>query len=241
MNTSTPTEPPLSRRPLEVRKTRWAGRFAHLLTTWNIAPNTISVAGIGFSVLAALALILGGQSEMLSLQIACLLLAALGIQCRLLCNLFDGMVAVEGGKSTRSGELFNEIPDRFSDALSLAGAGYYVSAMPWVVDVGWLAAALAIITAYVRALGASTGAGQHFEGPMAKPQRMALLTTACVGEAIFVATSLHGWIMTWSLIIIALGSLITIFRRARNIAVILESTPGAEADAQAAVPRQEGE
>ncbi len=175
-----------------------------------------------------------------SLQIACLFMAALGIQCRLLCNLFDGMVAVEGGKSTRSGELFNEIPDRFSDALSLAGAGYYVSAMPWVVDVGWLAAALAIITAYVRALGASTGAGQHFEGPMAKPQRMAVLTTACVGEAIFVATWLHGWIMTWSLIIIALGSLITIFRRARNIAMILENAPLEEMSTPAASSPQEG-
>lgn len=45
------------------------------------------------------------------------ILAAVFIQCRLLCNLFDGMVAVEGGKSTPSGELFNDIPDRVADPL----------------------------------------------------------------------------------------------------------------------------
>jgi phosphatidylglycerophosphate synthase len=29
----------------------------------------------------------------------------------------DGMVAIEGGKSTATGALFNEMPDRLSDAL----------------------------------------------------------------------------------------------------------------------------
>ena len=51
-----------------------------------------------------------------------LLIAAAGfIQLRRLCNLFDGMVAVEGGFKTKSGELYNDLPDRFSGALILAG------------------------------------------------------------------------------------------------------------------------
>jgi phosphatidylglycerophosphate synthase len=39
------------------------------------------------------------------------------IQLRLLCNLLDCMVAIEGGKSAPTGALFNEMPDRFADPL----------------------------------------------------------------------------------------------------------------------------
>ena len=46
------------------------------------------------------------------------------VQLRLLCNLLDGMVAIEGGKSTPTGALFNEIPDRLADALFLVPLGY---------------------------------------------------------------------------------------------------------------------
>ena len=40
----------------------------------------------------------------------------------LLANLLDGLVAVEGGRRSPTGELFNEVPDRVSDVLVLAGA-----------------------------------------------------------------------------------------------------------------------
>ena len=46
-----------------------------------------------------------------------LLLAALCIQLRLVCNLLDGMVAVEHGKGSPSGPIWNELPDRFADVL----------------------------------------------------------------------------------------------------------------------------
>src|SRR6266576_3410050 len=49
-----------------------------------------------------------------------------------------------------------------------------------VVEGGWLAAVLAVITAYVRALGTSAGASPYFLGPMAKPHRMAVMTAACL-------------------------------------------------------------
>ena len=112
-----------------------------------------------------------------------LILAVCGMQLRLLCNLFDGMVAIEGGFKTKAGEIFNELPDRFSDAFIFIGAGYALPEFAWSRELGWAAAVLAVITAYVRALGASMGAGQHFIGPMAKQQRMALMTAACLISA----------------------------------------------------------
>ena len=48
-------------------------------------------------------------------------LAAGCIQLRLLCNLLDGLVALEGGRKGKAGDLFNEAPDRYADVV-LAGS-----------------------------------------------------------------------------------------------------------------------
>jgi hypothetical protein len=47
-------------------------------------------------------------------------------------------------------------------------------------ELGYIAALAALFTAYVRAEGKVAGAHQEFCGPMAKPQRMFLLTAACL-------------------------------------------------------------
>ena len=56
-------------------------------------------------------------------NLSALILAAAFCQARLICNLLDGMVAVEGGKREPSGPFWNEFPDRVADILILAGAG----------------------------------------------------------------------------------------------------------------------
>src|SRR5579862_4202711 len=170
----------MTRRPLKSRETRWANAIAGWLARAGIRPNAISVAGTVFAGLAGISFYAAGKSNSTWSWSILLILAACGMQLRLLCNLFDGMVAVEGGFKTKAGELFNELPDRFSDAFIFIGAGFVLPAFPWSRELGWAAAVVAVMTAYVRALGASMGAGQHFIGPMAKQQRMASMTTACM-------------------------------------------------------------
>jgi phosphatidylglycerophosphate synthase len=140
---------------------------AKSLALFGITPNQISVASVLFAAAGAASLLAGGWY---------LLGAAACIQLRLLCNLFDGMVAVEYGKATPLGAIYNEFPDRIADSLLLVAAGYAV-AMP---SLGWLAALAAALTAYIRVFGASFGLGHDFSGPMAKQHRMAALTLACV-------------------------------------------------------------
>src|ERR1700728_2237388 len=111
------------------------------------------------------------------IQHACWLVAAAGIQLRLSANLLDGMVAVEGGKGGPTGELWNEAPDRLADAMIFIGAGYAAGSQPVM---GFAAALVAVFVAYIRALGASVGAGQIFLGPQAKPHRMAVMTATCL-------------------------------------------------------------
>ena len=65
-----------------------------------------------------------------------LVLAVAGIQGRLLCNMLDGMVAIEGGRQTKSGEIFNDLPDRIADALIFICAGYAARMRPFGVELG---------------------------------------------------------------------------------------------------------
>ncbi|HEX5122546.1 MAG TPA: CDP-alcohol phosphatidyltransferase family protein, partial [Rhodanobacteraceae bacterium] len=160
------------RRPLASRDTAWARRIASMLARSSVTPNQISTASIAFAALGAWTLV--------DARPLALVAAAICVQLRLLCNLIDGMVAIEGGKQSPVGALYNEFPDRIADSLFLVALGY-ACGVPWL---GWLAALLAALTAYVRATGGALGLPQDFRGPMAKPHRMAVLTVAClVGAA----------------------------------------------------------
>src|SRR5262249_23546056 len=141
----------------------------------------------------------------------------------LVCNLIDGMVAIEGGLRSKAGELWNELPDRFADAFIFVGAGLALPASSAQAALGWSAAVLAVITASVRALGAASGTGQHFCGPMAKQQRMAALTVACVLAALEALCGLAPRIIVIALALIVVGCLVTIARRLARIAAVLNS------------------
>lgn len=52
-----------------------------------------------------------------------LLLAALALQGRLLCNRLDGLVARQAQMVGRAGEVYNEAPDRLSDVVVCLGMG----------------------------------------------------------------------------------------------------------------------
>ncbi len=207
------------RRPLRSRNTAWARWAATQLAYSGVAPNTISVASMGFAGVGGLALLLAPSCPDLG-RAALLILVAVCIQFRLLCNLLDGMVAIECGAKTRSGEIYNELPDRFADLFFLVPAGYSVDApWPWGPMTGWICGVLALLTAYVRTLGTSAGARVDFCGPMAKQHRMAALTIGCLLSTLHIARP-HPWNVDWlfvALCLIAAGSAVTVFRRTMHL------------------------
>ena len=213
----------LTRRPIRTRDTKWAAAIARWLAKVGLRPNHISLLSVVFGMLAGTAFVSVGWASSPLVRTLCYVLAAVGIQMRLLCNLFDGMVAVEGGFRTKSGEIYNELPDRFSDGFILAGAGYVGSSFACLPELGWLAAILAVTTAYVRALGAAAGAQQYFLGPMAKPHRMAVLTVAALASAVGEWFGLHGVLIAVAFGIIVIGCLVTIARRCTHIVRELEA------------------
>lgn len=213
----------LTRRPIRARDTRWAAAAARWLANSGLRPNHISVLSVVFGMAAGAAFALVGAASSPVTRGLCYLSAAVAIQLRLLCNLFDGMVAIEGGFRTRSGEIYNELPDRFSDGFILAGAGYACPDLVWLSALGWLAALLAVTTAYVRALGAASGAQQYFLGPMAKPHRMAVMTVAALASAVGECFELHGVFIALALGVVAVGCVVTIARRCAKIVRELET------------------
>jgi phosphatidylglycerophosphate synthase len=202
----------LNRRPIATRNAGWAQALAAWLAHTAVTPNQISAVSIVFAGIGA-ALLVWWPTP------AGLLLCALCIQLRLLCNLLDGLVAVEGGKGSALGKIYNEFPDRVTDSLLLVALGYACGA-PWL---GWLSALLAVLTAYVRIFGGSLGFAQDFRGPLAKAQRMAVLTAACVIGAAETFWHSERWALFAAAVVIATGSLATCFTRTRAIAAQLRA------------------
>ena len=205
-------ETDLNRRPIATRGSAWAQRLAASLARSAITPNQISLlsvlfAGIGAALLAWAPLPAG------------LLLCALCIQLRLICNLIDGMVAMEGGKASAVGKIYNEFPDRAADSLLIIALGY-AAGFAWL---GWLGALLAALTAYIRVFGGALGFAQDFRGPLAKQQRMAVLTVACVAAAAEAFWHAQRYALLGAAVIIAAGSALTCLARTHAIAAQLRA------------------
>lgn len=196
-----------NRRPIKTRSAGWARCITDILVKRDISPNQISVASIAFALAGVVALNI--DSGVIG-SICC----AIGIQLRLLCNLFDGMVAIEGGKKSDIGSLYNEFPDRIADSLLIVGLGYAIGQS----DLGWFAALAAALTAYVRGFGGSIGLKQTFIGPMAKQHRMAVMTAGLLLNAIEASVYGTHYVLLIALAVIAIGSVATCVTRTLAIA-----------------------
>ena len=197
-----------NRRPIASRESPWAQRITQWLIDKHQTPNSISVWSMVFAAIGAAVLLLA-QGAAWSW-----LLFALSIQLRLLCNLFDGMVAIGSDQASSIGALYNEVPDRVSDSIFFISAAYAIG----LPTLGWLCALFAALTAYIRVLGGSLNLPQLFIGPLAKQQRMAVLTLASVISIWEVHQHQSFYAISIALIVIGIGSLYTCYRRLQHIA-----------------------
>jgi phosphatidylglycerophosphate synthase len=207
----------MDRRPIATRNRKWAQAATAWLAARHVSPNAISVAGMCACIVAGIVL---GATSVADYRILWII-AALGAQLRLTANMLDGMVALASGRSSRIGELYNEVPDRVSDAAVFIGAGF---AWGGNIALGYVATILAIFTAYVRAAGKIAGAPNEFCGPMAKQHRMLVITIICLYSAV----TPRSWqmiafndsqigLVTFGLGVIVVGSVITVMRRISRI------------------------
>lgn len=204
-----------SRRPIASRNSGWARRVAAFLAAKNVSPNFISILSIVFASISLLAFYLDYKTGRTHAMY--MILAIVGIQGRLIMNLLDGMVAVEHDRKSSVGGLFNEVPDRISDTLTIFGVGLLAKHMSYGMDLAYLAIALSIATAYIRTLGASLQCGHHFLGPMAKQHRMALISVGCVISLIYQP------VFYYLLIVMNIGLVVTCYRRLAKVFALLQN------------------
>ncbi len=217
------TEPytPTDRRPIASRQRPFWQKTAAFLAARGVSANGISIAGMVAALIAGACL--AATAHLGELGRICWIVAALGAQLRLIANLLDGMVAIAAGRASAVGELFNELPDRVSDAAIFIGAGYALGGDPVA---GYLAACFAILTAYIRAVGKAAGVSNLFLGPMAKQHRMTVIIATCIFMAVCPTRWLpnyHGWgIISAALLVVIVGSIATCVRRIQRIARVLK-------------------
>lgn len=239
-----------NRRPISQRSHGWAKWLTSILVKSGVTPNFISFTSIVFGALAGLCFYAIALTTSTGDRVLLCIGAALFCQLRLLANMMDGMVAVEAGKASKDGVIWNELPDRIADIFVLVGAGYGVAAIagadPWfnasiyryspigADALGWAAAVAAVMTAYVREVGRAAGAPADFSGPMAKPHRMFVMTMAALIAAsavlwggphpIFFSSNdaaEMGHVVHIALWIVLIGSTFTALNRARRALVFL--------------------
>jgi len=210
---------PISRRPIAAAFRRTAEAATRLCVRWAVHPDVISY----LSVLAAMA----GAFCFWKSHTAPRLLIIAPVFCylRLWFNMLDGMVALAAGKATARGEILNDLPDRISDIVIFVGVAH----SSWMNPIlGYWAAILAVLTAYVGIFGQAIGVQREFSGWMSKPWRMVALhigawtTLACWwwNDQSIRLQSLT--ILDWTCIVVIAGCVQTIVVRLKRIMAALE-------------------
>jgi phosphatidylglycerophosphate synthase len=211
-----------NRRPVSTRDVPFFQKLAKKLVGWGLTPNQVSVLSFIFALIGGLFLTQISSAEGVQFYLF-VIVVFFGIQLRLICNLIDGLMAVEGGLKTSTGELYNDIPDRFSDLVLIMGAAGSLP-LSWGLNLGWIAVVFAILTAYIRVLGASMQKGHDFSGPGAKQHRMFVLNLMLVLAV--AEKNITGQItlsFAFGLSMIVFLSFITIFRRIGRLAEKLKT------------------
>lgn len=182
---------PASRRPI-------AGVFR---STAHALVNVAVRAGIHPDVFSYLSIVAAGIAGVLFWQSSrhpkFLILGVVFALIRLWLNMFDGMVAVAAGKSSKRGEIINDLPDRVSDIVIFIGMAH--SGWCHRLPAYWVAIS-ALLVAYVGITGQAVGVQREYSGIMSKPWRIALLSVGAVITSIQVHRDTAYWFSGWLLL-----------------------------------------
>ena len=211
---------PTARRPIADGFRRTARGSVRLCLRWHVHPDAVSYASLVAAGLAAACFALAGRRPGL------LLVGPLFCYLRLWCNMLDGMVAVASATASRRGEILNELPDRFSDAIVFAAVAESGLCRP---SLGYWAALAAVLTAYVGTLSQAVGAPRQYGGCMSKPWRMVALHVGAWATWLSIVVRpvppAAGSPLDWACAAVVVGCGQTIFARLRRTLAALAAAP----------------
>ena len=211
---------PTSRRPIAAVFRQTGDAAARFCVRHGIHPDAISYLSIVAALIAAICFWKSGASRWL------LIIAPLFCYLRLWFNMLDGLVDLIGqvprllGKASRRGEILNDLPDRISDIVIFVGVAHSGLMNPLI---GYWAAILAVLTAYVGLFGQALGVQRQFGGIMSKPWRMvALHGGAWLTFFLPPPSPATLTIFDWTCLVIIAGCVETIVVRLKRITAALQ-------------------
>ncbi len=170
------------------------------LVKMGVSANGASVIGMLFGILSGVLFYLTNFHPLFYVA------GALAVFLRSAFNIFDGMIAHRTGRLTSSGAFLNDFTDRVADVSMLVGYGYAYGSSPFW---GFVACIGALLTAAVRLAGKVAGAKMYYGGIMSKPVRMYTLIFSVPLVLLLPALP----VAKYTLVIMALGSFITVLQR----------------------------
>lgn len=176
------------------RVDRWSEPAARLLFRIRLRPNSLTVLGLLFSILAALAFAAN------QVRTGALLLLAAGAA-----DLLDGALARVSGRATPFGAFLDSVLDRYSDLIVLGGLVLLFVRLGHLRELLLTLATLvgSIMVSYTRARAESIGADCEV-GLMERGERMVCLIIGALAPSLFLTPAL--WVL-------AIGSNLTALQR----------------------------
>jgi len=162
-----------------------------------VSPDALTFGGLGCALSAGTAVALGSPATALVL-----------FTCSLLADGLDGATARASGRARPAGALLDALSDRVGELALIGG----IAAAAGEPLLGALAGGAAALPSYVRARSREAGI-DALAGPLDRGGRGAVALLGLLGASLGVADAL-----TWTLALIAAGSLLTALRRAREVA-----------------------
>ena len=144
--------------------------LVNMLTKWKVHPNSLTLAGLVITAMAAAALFKG------HLRTGGVLILLGG-----LCDSLDGNLARATDKATRSGALLDSVIDRYSEFVMFLGIAAYFITMKnyFILIVTFIALCGSIMVSYTRARAESLGF-ESKAGMMQRAERIVCLGTGAL-------------------------------------------------------------
>lgn len=188
---------------IKPRFQRALGGTEDMLVRRRVHPDYLTIGALILSILGGVALWGTTRSIWLFLVIP---VVAIG---RTALNALDGLVARDTGLARPWGEVLNEFCDRLADVSLFTGAALAHGSQ---LLLGAAVIVVMLLSSYLAILSKAAGGRRQYGGVMGKADRMILLSVASVVALILFTYS----VMTYFLIVVLAGLVLTIVIRARD-------------------------
>lgn len=160
--------------------------LAHFIINKNISPNVLTITGVLINAVGGVLIAFGSTAPAGINWIH--VLAGVVILIANIFDMLDGTVARMAGQVSKFGAFLDSVTDRYSDIILFSGAITYFALrqdIPFVL-ISAIALVGAVMTSYTRARAESVFPGKFNAGYMERPERIVILTIACLFSRLYV-------------------------------------------------------